>query len=648
MLELIIEGNFIEIKNSEKEIDEIINNAFKAYDKNVRHDWRDKKNFKSDGYVYFYSKSLKMLPVGFLRVLTAFLESKAVALEYKITDLNPPTTAPAYSSIEFNKLLKDNKKEDGFFVPRYYQPPAIEACLKYDRGLIIGSTGSGKTEIAIMLCLILKLPTMILVERAQLSWQMYDRFLLRGVPEEDVGIFQSDKHVKFGKYNIVMVQSFKHFEPYVDQINMVLVDECHLAASDRMQEVLGSSNVNRAYGFSATPYTANKVQRLKVVSWLGFEIYKKPLKELSDEGFLAKINIRFVKIANEIIRNDVTIKTQITKVFDVAATKKKLGKRIKKQMLKCEECASKKTWRTACDACLTAPRKEIRESMRHCKTCNHHDKACPKCDDIKEIPTKDCESCTEDTMCKDCKNRIVREFMKRCLKCTNPDNACEECKKLKVEPEHFETFSSSAVGKKRTIYISPKNYTRKFKYVQTRLIDENDYRHRAVINIIKKHKEDLKQTGCLINFNFIEHGAALYKIVKEEFPEYNIILIDGKKTKPKERMQILADFEEKKYDIIVASSIWKYAIDITNVSVGINMADIQDIVSVIQWLGRGVRKGEKKDTFYYYEMFDFTNKTLFTHSKEKLKHYKNENLDIEFYSYILEKMDFKEFKEFSG
>ena len=52
-------------------------------------------------------------------------------------------------------------------------------------------------------------------------------------------------------------------------------------------------------------------------------------------------------------------------------------------------------------------------------------------------------------------------------------------------------------------------------------------------------------------------------------------------------------------------------------------------IPVIQGLGRGVRKEKGVSVVYYYDFYD-TVKYLNKHSKSRLKHYKNLNLEINY------------------
>lgn len=841
MVELIISGNFIEIRNADADVEDLIYRTFRAKDPKAFYGWQKKRGFKTDGYIHLYDKKNKLLPIGFLPVLKGRLESKEVSVPYVVKNFNKPTPVPDPEKVDFDTILMSKDEEDGFFKPRYYQKDLVKECLKKRRGIVVGATGSGKemplsariridsgwkrmgdvqvgdkicaadgtlttvtgvfpqgkkdvyrltfadgrkslcglehqwkvfnheteqyqtlktkdlfkgkfsvplaisvyntekslpvnpylfgqswksgklpkkyldssnaqrnallngfinnpefhllsikklsandakmavslrklvwslgyechvfkeetgysveiknfeerytknrcgllelvsvehagyqteqqcisvehedklyitndyvvthnTESFIMLSKIINRVTMILIDETQLAHQTYNRFLKRGVPEEDIGLFQSAKNRKFGKFNIVMVQSMKHFQPYLDKVEVIIVDECHMASSPRFQEILGPTDADLVFGFSATPFSSeDKVQRLRVISWLGMPIIRIPLRRLMDEGVLAMAYVRFVKIDNKFIESSMSIATTSTMVLDEDHMKTARGKIISKRMLKCDSCSDKLRWWDACDKCSTAKPEEIRKNMRSCMDCMPNAK--------------------------------------------NHELACDSCKLIPTAPKYIESFSSRAEGTKMSTIISPDQYSRKYKYVQTKMVDENEYRHMAAVNIIKKHKDIMKELGCIINFNFQFHGEAIYETLTRELPEYRIELIHGEKTNLKDRQRILQQFENKEIDIVIASTIWKKGIDIINVGLYVNLADMKDIIAAIQWLGRGVRKGEKKHILYYYDMWDSTNKTLTEHSKNRLKHYLSENLEVAFYDYDLVEQDYKTFKK---
>jgi len=123
-----------------------------------------------------------------------------------------------------------------------------------------------------------------------------------------------------------------------------------------------------------------------------------------------------------------------------------------------------------------------------------------------------------------------------------------------------------------------------------------------------------------------EHGKEIMKALKL-FPEMKSIYILGK-TKGDEREDVRHKLENKEYDVVVASNIWKEGVNIKSLGAVINAAGWKSEKVVMQKLGRGMRTAEGKIDLYYFDFLDTGNKHLAYHALKRLAFYIRKGWEI--------------------
>lgn len=164
--------------------------------------------------------------------------------------------------IEFNGTLRDE------------QFLAMDKLLKYDNGILSGTTAFGKTVVAIKLIAERKVNTLIIVDKINLVSQWKKRLMEfltinETLPDTDAGKKRGRKKAKSiigqlgaGKNNlsgiidIAVMQSLNRMGEVKDCVKnygMVIVDECHHVSAFSFEKILKSVNAKYVYGLTATP-----------------------------------------------------------------------------------------------------------------------------------------------------------------------------------------------------------------------------------------------------------------------------------------------------------------------------------------------------------------------------------------------------------
>ena len=178
------------------------------------------------------------------------------------------------------------------------QKPALQEMLKHDNGILHAATAFGKTVVCSAMIAERKVNTLIILESSALieQWkESLERFL--DIDEELpkyktktgriktrkslIGTLQGAHDSMTGIVDIAMAGSLckkGEWHPLLNEYGMIIVDECHHAASDTISAVLQEVKGKYVYGVTATPARGDGLEKINYML-LGPILYRYTSKE---------------------------------------------------------------------------------------------------------------------------------------------------------------------------------------------------------------------------------------------------------------------------------------------------------------------------------------------------------------------------------
>ena len=215
---------------------------------------------------------------------------------------------------------------------RLRQDLAAQDILDHDDGILSAATSFGKTVVCSYLIAERKVNTLILLESRSLIQQWFDELNKFLIIDEDpptyqtktgkikrresvIGTLVNGQEKTTGIIDIAMVGSVYKKGAFFDRLNsygMVIMDECHHAASPQAEQILRRVNARYLYGVSATPMRSDNLQKINYMM-LGPVRHTYTAKEQAREQNVARYVIprftRTVDLSNE--------ETDIHKAYDL-------------------------------------------------------------------------------------------------------------------------------------------------------------------------------------------------------------------------------------------------------------------------------------------------------------------------------------------
>lgn len=223
------------------------------------------------------------LPRGCFNDLVELLEYVGIA--YEIEDRRITLKEV---NVKYNAILREKQKN------------VVDALLKFDNGLLIAPTGSGKTIMGMEVISRLKKPTLILVEKVKLLEQWKERinqFLKIYYNDESIepGVYYGTKKKLTGIIDIASIKSIKDEDNLYDKYEIILGDEIHHIASKTYEEIIRKFQAKHIYGFTSTPKRSDNLEKIiyKIISPIRATL------EESNRTFEKILKTRFTQFKNK-------------------------------------------------------------------------------------------------------------------------------------------------------------------------------------------------------------------------------------------------------------------------------------------------------------------------------------------------------------
>ena len=232
------------------------------------------KESRPYGALPTHTKPVFTIPRGFLREL----ERKCAAepLLYRMVD---------------NRRVLPEVEFDFTGTLRDYQERAVADMFLSTQGILQASTGSGKTVMALKIAALRRQPFLVIVGTKELLHQWVSRIeTFLGIPRAEIGIIAGGKAEMGTRATVAIVKTLYDYTDFVKRhIGLVIVDECHHAASRTMSEALAGLDCKYVLGLSATPHRRDRLDIL-LKAFVGDVVCAVDQDQLLKNGSIVPVN----------------------------------------------------------------------------------------------------------------------------------------------------------------------------------------------------------------------------------------------------------------------------------------------------------------------------------------------------------------------
>ena len=146
------------------------------------------------------------------------------------------------------------------------QTEAVSRIAPHDTGVLVAPPGAGKTVMACALIAARKVPTAIIVNRAELVTQWRTRLTeFLDIEDRQIGQLGNGRRKRKGLVDLIMLQSISHrsADPSIlAEYGQIIIDECHAIAAPAAEAAVRNVAAKYWLGLTATPYRADQLDEL--------------------------------------------------------------------------------------------------------------------------------------------------------------------------------------------------------------------------------------------------------------------------------------------------------------------------------------------------------------------------------------------------
>lgn len=240
-----------------------------------------------DGIRRMFNEKAQSMDIGFLdrlkKVLNDYAEYNNKLCSIELLDEFKPIELADFKPELIGKVLRPE------------QDDAVKKFIENKVGIVSACTGVGKTLIAAEVIRRLKVKTLFLCDTLELVAQAKNEF--EDVLEQEIGVVGGGEKNINEWITVSTIQSIARspalFADLLRNVQLVVIDECHTAASKSFVNVLKLC-VNARYrlGLSATPYR-NDGNDMLMESIIGKTVCEITTADAQDKNYLVKAKIVF-------------------------------------------------------------------------------------------------------------------------------------------------------------------------------------------------------------------------------------------------------------------------------------------------------------------------------------------------------------------
>ena len=244
-----------------------------------------------DGKIRLYNTMTALLYFGLVKEVSTFAASRDYDVEY---DDNCKPNLTALTNSEIQEFLNDCGLT---LTPRDYQINAFRHAIKYDRGVFLSPTASGKSFIIYLLTRYYNARTLIIVPTTSLVSQLASDFADYGfISDEFVHRIyegqdkQTDKPITISTWQSI----YKLPKSYFEQFDLAIGDEAHLFKAKSLTTIMEKTvNCKYRFGFTGT-LDGSQTNKMVLEGLFGPVFTVTTTSELMEQNHVAQLKIKAI------------------------------------------------------------------------------------------------------------------------------------------------------------------------------------------------------------------------------------------------------------------------------------------------------------------------------------------------------------------